>query len=99
MMQDLILWTYLTPLVGATPEVQVHISRAHHSVLALVFAVTMPTSLPHKNLPAFDNKYAPKLAERRISSEMIVKSCLPEIKSCNYVSVKDENLRLKSSSF
>lgn len=99
MMQDLILWTYLTRLVGATPEVQVHVGRAHHSVPVLIFALTMPTSLPLKNLPAFDNKYAPELAERRISSEMFDKSCLPEIRSCNHISVKDENLRPKSSSF
>lgn len=42
-MQDVVLWTYLTPLVGDTPEAQVHMGRAHHSVPVLLFAVTVPT--------------------------------------------------------
>lgn len=58
MMQDLILWTYLTPLVGATSEIHIHTGRAHHSV---IFAVTMPASFSQKNWPAFDGKCTPKL--------------------------------------
>lgn len=72
-MEDLILLTYLASLVGATPEVQVHIGRAHHSVPVLIFAVTIPASLPLKNLPAFDSKYAPKLTGRRIFQKRLTK--------------------------
>lgn len=93
MMQDLILWTYLTPLVGATPAVHVHIGRAHHSV---IFSVTTPTSFPLKNWPAFDSKCTPKQAGR-ISSEMFDKNHLPEIRSYTYIS--DENLKPKSNTF
>lgn len=97
MMQDLILRTYLTPLVGATPKVQVYTGRAYHSVPVLIFAATMPTSFPLKNLPAFGSRCTPKLAARRISSEMFDKNHLPEIRSYNYI--PDENLRPKSNSF
>lgn len=90
MMQDLILWTYLTPLVGATPEVYVYIGRAHHSVPVLIFPVTTFTSFLLKNLPAFDSKRIPKLAGRRVTSEMFEKNHIPEIRSYNYIS--DENL-------
>lgn len=99
MLQDLLLWTHLTPPVGATPGVQVHIGRAHHSAPVFISPATTPASLLLKNLPAFDNKHASKLATGRVSSEMFEKNCLPEIRSCNYISVKDENLRPKSNKF
>lgn len=99
MLQDLISWTHLTPWVGATPEVQVHIGRAHHSAPVFISPVAMPASLLLKNWPAFDNKYASKLAGERVSSEMFDKNCLPEMRSCNDISVKEENLRPKSNNF
>lgn len=101
MLQDLLLWTHLTPPVGDTPVVQVHIGRAHHSAPVFISPAATPASLLLKNLPAFDNKYASKLARGRCltSSEMLDKNCLLEIRSCNYISVKDENLRPKSNNF
>lgn len=74
MLQDLILWTHLTPSVGVTPEVQVHRGRAHHSAPVLISPATMRASLLLKNLPAFDNKYVPKLA-----GEKFLQKCLAKI--------------------
>lgn len=90
---------YLTPSVGATPEVQVHTGRAHHSAPVFISPAATPAALLLKNLPATDNKYASKLAGGRVPSEMFDTNCLSEIRSCDYISVKDENLRHKSNNF
>lgn len=73
-LQDLSVWTPLTPSVGSRPEVQVHIGRAHHSAPVFISPVAMPACLLLKNLPDFDNKFASKLAGGRVSSEIFDKT-------------------------